>query len=57
MLPLPDVQLREAKDSRRLNRPCCTRYSGAIPCLVDAACLRSLADCWHLGLAVFSEEE
>jgi hypothetical protein len=54
---VPDVQLREAKDSRRLDRPCCARYSGAISCLVDAACLRSLAGCWHLDLAVSSGEE
>jgi hypothetical protein len=57
MLLLPDVQLREAKDSRGLDRPCGAGYSGAISCLVDAACLRSLAGCWHLDLAVFSGEE
>jgi|HubBroStandDraft_5_1064220.scaffolds.fasta_scaffold10641_7 hypothetical protein len=26
MLPLRDVQLWEAKDGRRLDRPCCARY-------------------------------
>src|ERR1700733_12397432 len=49
------VQLREAKDSRRLDRPFCTRHSGSIPFLVAAACLFSLAGCWDLDLAVFSE--
>lgn len=57
MLPLPDVQLWEAKDSRRLDRPRCARYSRAVSCLVDAACLRSLAGCWHSDRAAFSEEE